>query len=54
VGAVAVGLIESLATGYLDPHVGGGFGSIASCFLLVAMLFLRPYGLYGRPKAERV
>src|SRR5262245_44558792 len=23
VGAIAVGLIESLATGYLDPHVGG-------------------------------
>ena len=54
VGAMAVGLIESLATGYLDPHVGGGFGSIVSYLLLVAMLFVRPYGLYGHPRADRV
>ena len=54
VGAIAVGLLESLATGYLDPYVGGGFGSIASYFLLVVMLFVRPYGLYGEPRTERV
>jgi len=54
VGAVIVGVVESLSAGYLDPHLGGGFGAVASYLLLVGMLFVRPYGLYGRPRAERV
>jgi branched-chain amino acid transport system permease protein len=54
VGAVLVGVLESLAAGYLDPLVGGGFSSIASYLVLVAMLFARPDGLFGRPHVERV
>ena len=54
VGAVSIGVFESLAAGYLDPHLGGGFGAVASYLALVAMLFVRPYGLFGRPRAERV
>jgi branched-chain amino acid transport system permease protein len=54
VGAVLVGVLESLASGYLDPLVGGGFSSIASYLVLIAMLFARPAGLFGRPRVERV
>lgn len=54
VGATLVGVLESLAAGYLDPLVGGGFSSIASYLVLVAVLFARPYGLFGRPQVERV
>ena len=54
VGAVLVGVLESLAAGYLDPHLGGGFSSIASYLVLIAVLFARPYGLFGRPAIERV
>jgi branched-chain amino acid transport system permease protein len=54
VGAALVGVLESLAAGYLDPLVGGGFSSIASYLVLVAVLFARPYGLFGRPQVERV
>jgi branched-chain amino acid transport system permease protein len=53
VGAITVGVVESLTAGYLDPHLGGGFSIVASYLILVAMLFVRPYGLYGRPRAER-
>jgi branched-chain amino acid transport system permease protein len=53
-GALTVGVLESLAAGYLDPRLGGGFSTIASYLVLVAMLFVRPYGLYGRPRAARV
>ena len=53
-GAVIVGVIESLAAGYLDPYVGGGFSMIASYLALIAMLFARPYGLFGRAHVERV
>lgn len=54
VGAVLVGVLESLAAGYVDPLVGGGFSNIASYLVLLAVLFVRPYGLFGRPDARRV
>jgi branched-chain amino acid transport system permease protein len=54
VGAVVIGILESLAAGYLDPHVGGGSGTIVSYLLLITVLFVRPYGLFGRPQVERV
>jgi len=54
VGAISVGVLESVTAGYLDPLVGGGFSTIAAYLVLVAMLFVRPDGLYGRPRAERV
>ena len=30
VAAILIGVVESLATGYLDPHLGGGCGLLAS------------------------
>ena len=54
VGAMLVGVLESLAAGYLDPLVGGGFSNIASYLVLLAVLFVRPYGLFGRAEARRV
>src|SRR5262249_25411905 len=54
VGAVVVGILESLAAGYLDPHVRGGSGTMVSYLVLIAVLFVRPYGLFGRPHVERV
>jgi branched-chain amino acid transport system permease protein len=54
VGAIAIGVLESLGAGYLDQTLGGGFGNIASYLALLAMLMLRPYGLFGQQKIERV
>jgi branched-chain amino acid transport system permease protein len=54
VGALTVGMLESLAAGYLDPLLGGGFSNIASYLVLLAVLFVRPCGLFGRPDARRV
>jgi branched-chain amino acid transport system permease protein len=54
IGAILVGVLESLAAGYVDPVVGGGFSIIASYLVLIAMLFMRPYGLFGRPDIARV
>ena len=54
VGAIVVGILESLVAGYLDPHLGGGFGTVASYLVLIVVLFVRPYGLFGRPHVERV
>jgi len=54
VGALAVGVLESLAAGYVDPVLGGGFSNIASYLVLIAVLFARPYGLFGEADIERV
>jgi branched-chain amino acid transport system permease protein len=54
VAAVLIGVLESLAAGYADPVLGAGFSSVASYLALVAMLFARPYGLFGRPDVARV
>jgi branched-chain amino acid transport system permease protein len=54
VGAIVVGVLESLAAGYLDPLLGGGFSNIASYLVLLGVLFARPHGLFGRPEVERV
>jgi branched-chain amino acid transport system permease protein len=54
VGAMIIGVLESLGAGYLDPRLGGGFGNIASYLLLIGMLVVRPSGLFGGPRIERV
>ena len=50
VGAMLVGVLESLAAGYLDPS----FGAVAAWLVLVLVLMLRPHGLFGTPRVERV
>jgi len=54
IAAMLVGILESLGAGYLDPQLGGGFGTIAAYLLMMAMLMARPYGLFGQAPAERV
>jgi branched-chain amino acid transport system permease protein len=54
IAAVLIGILESLGAGYLDPHLGPGFGTISSYLLLLAMLMARPYGLFGQELARRV
>jgi len=54
IAAIFIGVVESLATGYLDPHFGGGCGLLTSYLALVAMLIARPFGLFGREQVQRV
>jgi len=54
VSAVAMGVLESLTVGYLDPVVGAGFSTVVSYVVLLVVLLIRPYGLFGRPTIERV
>jgi len=54
VGGLIVGVVEALAAGYLDPVVGGGTKDFAPYVLMILMLMVRPYGLFGRRRIERV
>lgn len=49
-GAMIVGVLESLAAGYLDPS----FGTVAAWLVLLLVLVLRPHGLLGTARVERV
>ena len=53
-GGVLVGILENLAGGYLDPLFGGGVKEVAPFVALVLILMVRPYGLFGRVRIERV
>lgn len=54
VAGVLVGLAESLATGFLDPIVGGGTRDVVASTIILVTLLLRPHGLFGREHIERV
>jgi len=50
IGGILVGLIETYAGAYL----GGEFKMLATFSLLVVVLILRPYGLFGTHEIERL
>jgi len=50
VGAVVLGVVEALATGLLSS----GYGDAISFALLLAMLLVRPSGLWSRAEGKRV
>lgn len=55
IGGIVVGLLEQFANGYLDSHVpGGGTGEVIPFIVLLLILLIRPYGLFGTKEIERV
>ena len=49
-----IGAIEGLAAGYLDPLVGGGVRDVVAYAVLILGLIVRPFGLFGWKRIERV
>ena len=54
VGGLLIGVLENLAGGYLDPLLGGGVKEVAPFVILVSILMIKPYGLFGKVHIERV
>jgi branched-chain amino acid transport system permease protein len=54
IGGFIIGILENLAGIYLDPVFGGGVKGVAPFFILVLILMIRPYGLFGKEIIERV
>jgi len=54
VGGLIVGVVESVAAGYLDPVVGGGTKDFAPYVLMIVALMFKPYGLFGKRRIERI
>ena len=53
-GGLIMGVVESLAAGYFDPIVGGGTKDFVPYVLMILVLFIRPYGMFGHETIERV
>jgi branched-chain amino acid transport system permease protein len=53
-GGLIVGIVENLAAGYLDPYVGGGTKDFVPYVLMILVLMIRPEGIFGRRRIERV
>jgi branched-chain amino acid transport system permease protein len=54
VGGVSVGIIQVLAAGYLGDVAGGNLQDVLPYVVMLAVLLVRPYGLFGTPEIERV
>ena len=54
VGGLVIGVVEALAAGYFDPLVGGGTKDFAPYVLMIIVLMVRPAGLFGKRKVERI
>jgi branched-chain amino acid transport system permease protein len=53
-GAVVGGAIIGLLTAYTGGYLGGGLDAVIPYVALVAILLVRPYGLFGEVRIERV
>ena len=53
-GGLLIGILENLAGLYLDPIFGGGVKDVAPFFIIVLIIMIRPYGLFGKQIIERV
>ena len=54
IGGLIIGIMEALGAGYLDPYVGGGFSEVAPFIIVLIVLVVKPYGLFGYERIERV
>jgi branched-chain amino acid transport system permease protein len=53
-GGLIVGLTENLAGGYLSKVFGSGVKELSAFFILLLILMIRPYGLFGKKEITRV
>ena len=49
-----LGIVENVASGYLDPLLGGGTRDLVVATVLILTVMIRPHGLFGRHDIERI
>ena len=57
VGGAVMGVVETMTSGYSDKlpeFLGNNFHRVTPYVVLVAILMVRPYGLFGTPEVRRV
>jgi len=54
IGGLTIGVLENIMGSYLDVYLGGGVKEIAPFIVLILILMIKPYGLFGIKEIERV
>jgi branched-chain amino acid transport system permease protein len=54
IGGMIIGLVEALSGGYLTTYISQSIGEVIPYIMLIIVLLIRPYGLFGWEKIERV
>jgi branched-chain amino acid transport system permease protein len=56
VAGIALGVLENVAAGYLDPLLpaGGGLANVFPFIVIIVVLIFRPHGLFGLVEIERI
>jgi branched-chain amino acid transport system permease protein len=57
IAALALGVLEVLAQGYVNPHLGSfghGFHTVFPYLVMILFLIIRPHGIFGVKQVERV
>jgi branched-chain amino acid transport system permease protein len=56
IAGIILGILENVAAGYLDPLLpgGGGLADVFPFIIMIIVLTIRPYGLFGLARIERI
>lgn len=57
IGGIVIGLVEAFTKTYqpdVAPWLGANFDQVMPYIVMLGVLLVRPYGLYGTPEIERV
>jgi len=49
-----IGLCESLGGGYLTPYIWAGVKDVIPFIIIIIVIIIRPYGLFGEERIERI
>ena len=49
-----IGLAEMLTSYYVDPYVGGGTLEVTPFIVMMIIIMIRPFGLFGLKRIERI
>ena len=54
IGGLIIGVAENLAGFYLEDYLGTGINEIVAFVIVLIVMMIRPYGLFGTKEIERV
>jgi len=54
IGGLIIGVTENLAGFYLEDYLGSGINEITAYVIVLIVMMIRPYGLFGTKEIERV
>ena len=54
IAGIIIGIFESIVSAYIEPIGLIGFKDVSVYILMLIVLFIRPYGLFGTARIERV